>query len=68
MDLKLQIAKGESVLKDMKEALEFLKSPAHILDKVEELDVVRAFLNQSISGMEFWVQMKKEEWEAKTNG
>ena len=67
MDLKLQITKGESVLKDLKEALDYLKSPVQLLDKFEELDVVRAFLTSAISGMEFWVQMKKDEWEIKTD-
>jgi len=65
--LELQIAKGKRVLKDMKDSLEFLKHPAQLLDVVEELDVVRAFLTSTISGMEFWVQMKIDEWEAKTD-
>jgi len=65
MDYKLQIMKAESVLKDLKESLEYLKSPAQLLDKEEPLDVVRAFLTQTISGMEFWVHMKKEEQEVR---
>lgn len=65
MDYKLQIFKGESVLKDLKKSLEYLKSPPQLLDKVETLDVVRAFLTQTISGLEFWLYMKKEEQEVR---
>ena len=66
--LETQIEKGESVLKDLKESLGFLKNPAQLLDKVPELDVVRAFLTQAISGMEFWVYMKNEELEVEEGG
>lgn len=61
MDKILQVAKAKSKLEDLREVQEFLQDEAHLLSGEIGLDVVRAFLVQTISGLEFWIYMKEEE-------